>query len=116
MPIYEFRCERCEHEFEIQQGMNDEHVSRCPECRSSKTVRVFSPPIISLRSEQWHAGRSVGAPKQRLDQAADLRDQRDKRKKDPKSDRERTSNELHLPDPSRGPKRVSKSDCQPAHS
>jgi len=87
--------------------MNDDHESPCTGCGSSNTIRVFSPPIVTLRNEQWHAGRSVGASKQRLDRAADLRDQRDKRKKDPRNDRERESNELHLPDPSKGPKRVS---------
>lgn len=107
VPVYEFRCNKCSLKFEVEQGMKDEHVSPCPKCESSDTKRVFSPPTLVLRSEQWHAGRAAGAPKQRLDMAADLRDQRSKRKKDPKNDRERTSNELHLPDPTRGPKRVS---------
>jgi len=107
MPVYEFRCKKCDHEFEVIMGMNDDHSSPCPMCESSKTVRVFSPPVIRLRSEQWHAGRAAGAPKQRLDKAAELRDEREKRKKDPGSERERVSNELHLPDKSKGPKRMS---------
>lgn len=109
MPIYEFRCKKCEHEFSIQQKMNDEHVSNCPKCESSDTVRVFTPPIISLKSEQWHAARSIGVSKNRLETSSDLRDQRDKRKKDPRNERDLISNELHLPDPTKGPKRKSES-------
>ena len=30
MPTYEYICEKCGHEFEVFQSMNDEHLKDCP--------------------------------------------------------------------------------------
>lgn len=32
MPIYEYRCTQCEHQFEVFQSVKDEPVSTCPRC------------------------------------------------------------------------------------
>ena len=41
MAIYQFRCQ-IHGDFEVQQGMTDEHVALCPECRGH-TERVYLP-------------------------------------------------------------------------
>jgi putative FmdB family regulatory protein len=33
MPTYEYRCVRCEHEFEEFQRISDPPLRRCPKCR-----------------------------------------------------------------------------------
>ena len=33
MPTYEYECTKCDHHFERFQGMTEEPVKRCPECR-----------------------------------------------------------------------------------
>lgn len=33
MPTYEYECTKCGHRFERFQGMNDEALKKCPECR-----------------------------------------------------------------------------------
>ncbi len=33
MPTYEYRCRKCDHEFELVQKMSDEPLKTCPECR-----------------------------------------------------------------------------------
>lgn len=33
MPIYEYACDRCGHEFELEQSIHDKPRSRCPKCR-----------------------------------------------------------------------------------
>lgn len=41
MPIYEYECESCGHQFERRQKMSDAPLKRCPEC--GKAVRkLFS--------------------------------------------------------------------------
>jgi len=46
MPIYEYRCEPCEHTFEtLVRGDGD--VTHCPECRSLDVVKQFSVPAAS---------------------------------------------------------------------
>ncbi len=42
MPIYEYACKQCEHEFEaLVQG---DEEAECPECHSSKLEKRFSVP------------------------------------------------------------------------
>ena len=33
MPTYEYKCTKCNHQFEAVQKMTDNPLSRCPECR-----------------------------------------------------------------------------------
>lgn len=43
MPIYEYRCQKCEQVFEhLARSMNGESRVACPECGSSKTERMLS--------------------------------------------------------------------------
>lgn len=42
MPIFEYRCSECNSKFELlTTNKNSEHVT-CPECKSSKTKKLFS--------------------------------------------------------------------------
>ena len=41
MPTYEYRCTKCEHEFEVFQSMTDAPRKRCPEC-GGKVERLIS--------------------------------------------------------------------------
>ena len=43
MPIYEYRCEECDHRFEILQRIGDgaEGLS-CPDCGVSRLEKMFS--------------------------------------------------------------------------
>jgi putative FmdB family regulatory protein len=46
MPIYEYICPSCNHEFELRQSFNDKCEVTCPRCQNS-SKRIFSPvPII----------------------------------------------------------------------
>ena len=33
MPTYEYKCTKCNHQFEAVQKMTDNPLTRCPECR-----------------------------------------------------------------------------------
>jgi len=33
MPTYDYECQKCGHNFELFQGINDQPRSRCPKCR-----------------------------------------------------------------------------------
>jgi putative FmdB family regulatory protein len=46
MPIYEYRCEPCEHTFEtLVRGQSD--VPRCPRCSGIDLARQFSVPAAA---------------------------------------------------------------------
>jgi putative FmdB family regulatory protein len=46
MPIYQYVCSKCNTNFELRQGFNDESVASCPKCKC-QARRLFVPvPII----------------------------------------------------------------------
>ena len=41
MPTYDYECEACGHQLEVFQGINDEVLTKCPECKKKKLKRLF---------------------------------------------------------------------------
>jgi putative FmdB family regulatory protein len=41
MPTYDYRCDSCEHEFELFQSIKDDPIKKCPECGKPKVRRLF---------------------------------------------------------------------------
>ena len=68
MPVYEYQCEKCRHQFELKQSFKDKSIVTCPQC-GSKAKRVFSPvPIIFkgpgfYTTDSRQAGGEVPKPK-----------------------------------------------------
>lgn len=52
MPIYEYRCTRCGHQFEVTHAVG-ETVERCERCRAP-VRRVFSPVGIIFKGSGFH--------------------------------------------------------------
>ena len=42
MPIYEYRCDECEYEFEILQKMSEGAKRKCPQCGKLKLKKLLS--------------------------------------------------------------------------
>jgi putative FmdB family regulatory protein len=59
MPIYEYRCDACNIQFELRQKFSDPPADRCPECGG--TVRkLVSAVSFSLKGAGWF-GDGYGA-------------------------------------------------------
>jgi putative FmdB family regulatory protein len=43
MPTYDYRCDACEHEFELFQSIKAEPEKKCPECGKNKLRRLIGP-------------------------------------------------------------------------
>lgn len=41
MPTYDYRCDACEHEFELFQSIKDKQKRKCPACGRQKLRRLF---------------------------------------------------------------------------
>jgi putative FmdB family regulatory protein len=41
MPTYEYRCEKCHHEFEELQSFKDDPLKVCPKCHEEALRRLF---------------------------------------------------------------------------
>jgi putative FmdB family regulatory protein len=54
MPLYEYRCEACDHQFEIIQKFSDDPVSVCPSCGRGPVVKLLSSPAIQFKGSGWY--------------------------------------------------------------
>lgn len=52
MPIYEYKCQKCEKIFELFQKMNDEPLKKC-DC-GGKVMRIFHPPGIVFKGSGFY--------------------------------------------------------------
>ena len=46
MPIYDYRCTGCGHEFELRQGFDADPIEGCPVCNSESRRRFHSVAVI----------------------------------------------------------------------
>ena len=90
MPVYEYACEKCGHEFEASQRITDEPIKVCPKCRARRVKRLISQTSFVLKGSGWYS---------------DLYSSKGKDKKE-KSDSESSSDAS----PSSAPSSESKSD------
>lgn len=54
MPIYEYRCESCNFEFEKLQKMSDAPLLECPECQQSALKKKISAAGFRLSGGGWY--------------------------------------------------------------
>jgi putative FmdB family regulatory protein len=54
MPIYEYVCDDCGHELEALQGLSDELLSECPDCRQAALRRKISAAAFRLKGSGWY--------------------------------------------------------------
>jgi len=66
MPVYEYACEKCKHEFEVEQRISDDPVRTCPKCRARKVKRLISRTSFVLKGSGWYSDlyASPGAKKE----------------------------------------------------
>ncbi len=61
MPIYEYKCNKCNHKFEKLESFNAESVSKCPVC-GTNARRQLSLGSFILKGSGWYAKDSKPAP------------------------------------------------------
>ena len=54
MPIYEFGCEACGHEFEKRMGFDDPKPRKCPECGGLKLKKQITSAVLHMRYSNMH--------------------------------------------------------------
>lgn len=54
MPIYEYQCGDCQHEFEALQKMVDTALTDCPECQQPSLVKKVSAAGFRLAGSGWY--------------------------------------------------------------
>jgi putative FmdB family regulatory protein len=55
MPIYEYACKACGHEFEEWQKISDKPIRTCPSCKKRKVEKLVSMSSFQLKGGGWYA-------------------------------------------------------------
>ena len=73
MPIYEYQCTQCQHQFDVIQKMNDEPIKLCPNCSQQSVVRLVSAAGFQLKGTGWYATdfKDKGKPKPTVTEHSD---------------------------------------------
>jgi len=53
MPLYEYKCKKCHHQFEILQGFKEKNIDKCPKC-GGPLSRLISSPAIQFKGSGWY--------------------------------------------------------------
>ncbi|MBN2804456.1 MAG: zinc ribbon domain-containing protein [Deltaproteobacteria bacterium] len=74
MPIYEYRCEKCGHQFDMIQKMSDSPVQKCEKC-GEESRRIISQTSFMLKGTGWYATDYAGkkAHKEKAAPAKDVK-------------------------------------------
>lgn len=63
MPVYEYACEGCGHQLEIQQKLADAPLKTCPECGKDLLEKLISSTAFVLKGSGWYKDGYSGAEK-----------------------------------------------------
>ena len=55
MPVYEYMCGACDHEFEREQRITDNPIKKCPACGAMKVKRLISRTSFVLKGGGWYS-------------------------------------------------------------
>ncbi len=54
MPIYEYRCNDCGHEFETIQKISESPLQTCPSCERDALIKKVSAAGFRLKGSGWY--------------------------------------------------------------
>ncbi len=54
MPIYEYQCEACGHDFETLQKISEAPLTRCPQCGKESLKKLISASAFRLKGSGWY--------------------------------------------------------------
>ena len=54
MPIYEYECQACGHQYEVIQKMSDDPLVECPACKKPALKKLISAAAFRLKGGGWY--------------------------------------------------------------
>jgi putative FmdB family regulatory protein len=77
MPIYEYLCQKCGHDLEVMQKMDDDPLTKCPQCGKKALEKIFSQTSFQLKGGGWYVsdyGKSGGSKKKDKESGTDAKE------------------------------------------
>ncbi len=53
MPIFDYRCQACDHTFDVLQKLGAGPLTDCPECGQTELKKLLSAPAFHLKGKGW---------------------------------------------------------------
>ncbi|MCP4273258.1 MAG: zinc ribbon domain-containing protein [Gammaproteobacteria bacterium] len=63
MPIYEYKCNSCEHTFDKLQKISDPAFTDCPDCGEPELKKLVSAAGFRLKGSGWYETDFKNPPK-----------------------------------------------------
>ena len=81
MPIYDYKCSNCEHQFELIQKFSDQPAEICPQCSQKSVQKLVSAPSFRLKGGGWYETDFKTGAKKNI---VDVKDDKASKPKEPK--------------------------------
>jgi len=91
MPIYEYKCDKCDHQFEILQKINDEPAKICPQCNANRLRKLVSAAAFKLKGTGWYETDFKTGKKKNL-----VKEDKDKPSKEKKESKKKTESKKKI--------------------
>lgn len=62
MPMYEYKCDSCDNQFELRQKFSDEPATECPKC-GGPVAKIVSSTAFALKGGGWYNENYVSGAK-----------------------------------------------------
>lgn len=94
MPTYEYKCTKCEHQFEAFQSMSEEPVKKCPAC-GGEVKRLISggAGLIFKGSGFYITDYKRAGEKKRVEKSESKKESKDSSETAPKKSSDSSSSE-----------------------
>ena len=91
MPIYEYRCEKCDSHFEVIQKFSDKPLKFCSKCKG-RLAKLISQTSFQLKGSGWYVTDYAGNGRKAAEKAeSDSADAKETTSDDKKSDKSEKS-------------------------
>ena len=54
MPLFDYVCQGCDHQFEALQAMNDSPLTDCPSCNQPRLKKQVAAPAFTFKGGGWY--------------------------------------------------------------
>jgi len=105
MPIYEYICEKCEHEFQREQRITADPIKTCPECKARRVKKLISQTSFVLKGGGWYNDLYSSSKK---DDKSSSSDSKSESKKDTSDSSKSSKKDSGSKDSKKGKKKSSK--------
>ena len=89
MPLYEYRCLKCDRHTDKIENLNGPHLKKCPHC-GGKVESVLTAPAIQFKGSGWYVtdyGGKTPAGDSQTSEKSEKSDHSEKSEKSEKSDK-----------------------------